>query len=58
MLRDAGVRSILLEEIGEADRVVLLGDVVELREQPVGALARPPPAPSSRSSARRSPTAR
>jgi hypothetical protein len=42
--RDAGVRQILLDEIGDADRVVLLGDVVELREQSVGralAAARP-----------------
>lgn len=36
VLRDPGVRRILLEEIGDADRVVLLGDVVELRERPVG----------------------
>jgi hypothetical protein len=36
VLRDPGVRGILLEEIGDADRVVLLGDVVELRERPVG----------------------
>jgi hypothetical protein len=34
--RDPGVRRSLLEEIGDADRVVLLGDVVELREMPVG----------------------
>ncbi len=42
--RDAGVRELLLEEIGGADRVVLLGDAVELREQSVGrslAAARP-----------------
>jgi hypothetical protein len=37
VLRDTDVRRILLEEIGDADRVVLLGDVVELREMPVGA---------------------
>lgn len=37
LLRDAGVRGLLLEEIGGADRVVLLGDVVELREVAVGA---------------------
>ncbi len=37
VLRDPGVRAILLEEIGDADRVVLLGDVVELRERPLGA---------------------
>jgi UDP-2,3-diacylglucosamine pyrophosphatase LpxH len=36
VLRDPGVRAILLEEIGDADRVVLLGDVVELRERPLG----------------------
>jgi UDP-2,3-diacylglucosamine pyrophosphatase LpxH len=36
VLRDPSVRGILLEEIAGADRVVLLGDVVELRERPVG----------------------
>jgi len=36
VLRDAAVRRLLLEEIGDADRVVLLGDVVELRDLPVG----------------------
>jgi len=44
VLRDPGVRSILLEEIAGADRVVLLGDVVELRERTLGAslaLSRP-----------------
>ena len=44
LLRDAGVRRLLLAEIGDADRVVLLGDVVELREVAVGtalAAARP-----------------
>ncbi len=44
MLRDAAVRRVLLERIGGADRVVLLGDVVELRDQPLGqalAAARP-----------------
>lgn len=42
--RDPGVRASLLEEIGDADRVVLLGDVVELREMPLGpALARARP---------------
>jgi Calcineurin-like phosphoesterase len=34
--RDQGIRQVMLEEIGGADRVVLLGDVVELREQPLG----------------------
>jgi hypothetical protein len=37
VLRDPGVRAILLAEIADADRVVLLGDVVELRERPLGA---------------------
>jgi hypothetical protein len=37
VLRDAAARRLLLEEIGDADRVVLLGDVVELRDLPVGA---------------------
>ncbi|MGE5408867.1 MAG: metallophosphoesterase [Syntrophothermus sp.] len=44
LLRDRGIRELLLEEIGGADRVVLLGDVVELREVAVGtalAAARP-----------------
>lgn len=36
VLRDAGIRRVLLEELAGADRVVLLGDVVELREMPVG----------------------
>ena len=36
VLRDAGVRRLLLEEIAGADRVVLLGDVVELRDLPLG----------------------
>lgn len=36
VLRDPEVRGVLLEEIAGADRVVLLGDVVELREQPLG----------------------
>jgi hypothetical protein len=36
VLRHAEVRRALLEEIGEADRVVLLGDVVELRDLAVG----------------------
>jgi hypothetical protein len=37
LLRDSGVRELLLEEIAGADRVVLLGDVVELREVAIGA---------------------
>src|ERR1700754_551599 len=36
VLRDAAVRRRLIDEIGEADRVVLLGDVVELRDRPLG----------------------
>lgn len=36
VLRDAGVRRALFEEIAGADRLVLLGDVVELRNLPVG----------------------
>jgi calcineurin-like phosphoesterase family protein len=35
LLRDAGIRRVLLEEIATADRLVLLGDVVELRELPL-----------------------
>jgi hypothetical protein len=35
MLRDAGIRRILLDEIAGADRLVLLGDALELREQPL-----------------------
>jgi hypothetical protein len=34
--RDRAVRRVLLEEIAGADRLVLLGDVVELRNLPVG----------------------
>lgn len=44
VLRDAAVRSVLLEEIAGADRIVLLGDVVELRDLALGPaleLARP-----------------
>lgn len=36
VLRDPAVRRVLLEEIAGADRLVLLGDVVELRNLPVG----------------------
>jgi predicted phosphodiesterase len=44
VLRDADVRRALFAEIAEADRVVLLGDVVELREMPIGpSLARARP---------------
>jgi hypothetical protein len=35
--RDPDVRRILLDELAGADRVVLLGDVVELREHSIGA---------------------
>lgn len=44
VLRDPEIRRLLLEEIGDADRVVLLGDVVEMRDKPLGpalAAARP-----------------
>lgn len=37
VLRDPAVRRVLLEEIGDADRVVLLGDAIELRELPLAA---------------------
>ncbi|MFN8216855.1 MAG: metallophosphoesterase [Solirubrobacterales bacterium] len=40
LLRDPEVRAILLEEIAAADRVVLLGDVVELRELAIGTALR------------------
>jgi Calcineurin-like phosphoesterase len=44
VLRDPAVRRILLEEIAGADRLVLLGDVIELRNLPVGpSLARSRP---------------
>ncbi len=36
VLRDPAIRRVLLEEIGGADRVVLLGDVVELRDLALG----------------------
>jgi hypothetical protein len=36
LLREPGIRRVLLEEIGGADRVVLLGDVVELRDLALG----------------------
>jgi hypothetical protein len=36
VLRDAEIRSRFLEEIGGADRLVLLGDALELRELPLG----------------------
>jgi Calcineurin-like phosphoesterase len=35
LLRDAGVRRTLLEELDSADRLVLLGDALELRELPL-----------------------
>jgi Calcineurin-like phosphoesterase superfamily domain len=44
LLRDAEIRRVLLAEIGSADRVVLLGDALELRERPLAPmleLARP-----------------
>ncbi|HEX5763421.1 MAG TPA: metallophosphoesterase [Solirubrobacterales bacterium] len=38
LLRDAGIRRVLLDEIADADRLVLLGDVLELRELPLPAV--------------------
>ena len=35
VLRDAEIRQVLFEEIAGADRLVLLGDALELREQPL-----------------------
>jgi hypothetical protein len=35
LLRDADIRKILFEELATADRLVLLGDVLELRELPL-----------------------
>ena len=35
LLRDASIRRALLDEIGSADRLVLLGDILELRELPL-----------------------
>ncbi|HVX33591.1 MAG TPA: metallophosphoesterase [Solirubrobacterales bacterium] len=37
VLRDAEIRAVLLAELRGAERVVLLGDIVELRERPLGA---------------------
>ena len=36
VLRDPSIRRVLFEEVAGADRLVLLGDVVELRNLPVG----------------------
>jgi hypothetical protein len=44
LLRDAAIRRVLLEEVAGADRLVLLGDAIELRELPLAtamASARP-----------------
>jgi hypothetical protein len=44
VLRDPEIRAILLAELRGAERLILLGDIVELRERPLGAaldLARP-----------------
>jgi predicted phosphodiesterase len=38
LLRDAEIRRVLLDEIGAADRVVLLGDAIETRELPLPAV--------------------
>jgi hypothetical protein len=37
VLRDAEIRAVLAAELRGADRLVLLGDAIELRERPVGA---------------------
>lgn len=37
VLRDPTIRAVLLEELRGAERLVLLGDIVELRERPLGA---------------------
>src|ERR1700748_141290 len=37
VLRDPGIRAVLLDELRGADRLILLGDVIELRERPLGA---------------------
>jgi hypothetical protein len=37
VLRDPEIRAILLEELRGAERLVLLGDIVEMRERPLGA---------------------
>jgi hypothetical protein len=44
LLRDPEIRAVLLEELRGAERLIMLGDIVELRERPLGAsldLARP-----------------
>lgn len=35
LLRDAAIRRVLFEKLAPADRLVLLGDVIELRELPL-----------------------
>jgi Calcineurin-like phosphoesterase len=35
LLREAGIRRILFEQLADADRLILLGDVLELREVPL-----------------------
>lgn len=37
VVRDPEIRAVLLEELRGAERVILLGDIVELRERPLGA---------------------
>ena len=36
LLRDSGIRALLFEELRDADRLVVLGDAIELRDLPVG----------------------
>src|SRR5690349_14166610 len=44
VLRDPEIRAVLAAELRGADRLVLLGDAIELRERPIGAaLAEPRP---------------
>ena len=38
LLRDAGIRRAFLEKLDGADRLVLLGDIVELRELPLASV--------------------
>jgi predicted phosphodiesterase len=37
VVRDPEIRAVLLEELRGAERLILLGDIVELRERPLGA---------------------
>ncbi|HVW46941.1 MAG TPA: metallophosphoesterase [Solirubrobacterales bacterium] len=37
ILRDAEIRAVLIDELRGADRLILLGDAIELRDRPLGA---------------------